>query len=205
MSNSMSPKICGRTGMGKSPRCIFNPMYALAIIVVSTIPAILFLVVILRMDRREPEPLQLVVKVIGLGAVAAIIAALVELGLDRFPAFHAGGLAGAAAASFIQVAPVEELCKLAVVLLFVWKNPNFNEENDGVVYLGASAIGFALLENIAYVVDKGIGTGVLRAFTAIPLHVFTAVVLGLFVGRARFSTGPRRARPSSRRDSPLPG
>jgi RsiW-degrading membrane proteinase PrsW (M82 family) len=163
-------------------------MYTLAVLLVSVVPAIAFLVVILRMDRREPEPLLLVVKVIGLGAAAGIVAALVELGLDRIPVFHAEGLAGAAAASFLQIAPVEELCKLAVVLLFVWKNPNFNEENDGIVYLGASAIGFALLENIAYVIDTGIGTGILRAFTAIPLHVFTAVVLGLFVGRAHFST-----------------
>ncbi len=57
-----------------------------------------------------------------------------------------------------------------------------------MVYVGASAVGFAVLENIAYVVQNGIGTGVLRAFTSVPLHVFTAVVLGLYVGRAHFST-----------------
>ena len=55
-----------------------------------------------------------------------------------------------------------------MVLLFVWGNPNFNEENDGVVYVGASAIGFAVLENIAYVVQNGIGTGVLRAMAPLP-------------------------------------
>ena len=88
--------------------------------------------------------------------------------------------------------PVEEACKLGVVLLFIWKNPNFNEENDGIVYMGASAVGFALLENIFYVAQNGIGTGILRAFTAIPLHVLTAVVLGLHVGRAKFAASEAR-------------
>jgi protease PrsW len=162
-------------------------MYAVAIIVLSVGPALLFLFLILRMDRREPEPLALVVKVVGLGAASAIVASILEMALDRLPFFNAPGLGGAAATALIEVGPIEEACKLAVVLLFVWKNPNFNEENDGIVYVGASAIGFALLENIFYVAQNGIGTGILRAFTAIPLHVFTAVVLGLHVGRARFA------------------
>jgi len=162
-------------------------MYTVLLLAVSVAPGLAFLVVIMRMDRREPEPKALVARVLGLGAAAGIAAALVEAALDWIPLFHAGGLLGPAAEAFLQVAPVEELAKLAVVLLFVWGNPNFNEENDGVVYVGASAVGFAVLENIAYVVQNGIGTGILRAFTSVPLHVFTAVVVGLYVGRARFS------------------
>jgi RsiW-degrading membrane proteinase PrsW (M82 family) len=168
-------------------------MYALAVVAVSTIPGIAFMVLILRMDRREPEPLRLVAKVIGLGAAGAVVAALVELALDAAPLFRLEGLAGAAAVSFIQIAPIEEACKLAVVLLFAWGNPAFNEENDGIVYVGASALGFALLENILFVARGGIGTGVLRAFTSIPLHLFTGIVAGLFIGRAKFAGA--RARP----------
>jgi len=163
-------------------------VYTVLLLAVSIAPGLAFLVVIMRMDRREPEPKALVARVLGLGAVSGVAAALVEAALDWIPLFHAGGLGGPAAEAFLLVAPVEELAKLAVVLLFVWGNPNFNEENDGVVYVGASAVGFAVLENIAYVVQNGIGTGVLRAFTSVPLHVFTAVVLGLYVGRAHFSS-----------------
>ena len=163
-------------------------MYTVLLLAVSVAPGLAFLVVIMRIDRREPEPKALVARVLGLGAVAGIAAALVEAALDWIPLFHAGGLLGPAAEALLQVAPEEEAAKLAVVLLFVWRNPNFNEENDGVVYVGASAVGFAVLENIAYVVQNGIGTGILRAFTSVPLHVFTAVVLGLYVGRARFSS-----------------
>jgi len=167
-------------------------MYTGVLLVVSAAPGVLFLLLILRMDRREPEPLSLVLRVIAFGAASAVVASLVEMGLDVVPLFRGTDFANVVASSFIQVAPVEELCKLGVVLLFVWRNPNFNEENDGIVYLGASAIGFAVLENITYVVENGMGTGILRAFTAIPLHVFTAIVMGLFVGRARFAATKAR-------------
>jgi protease PrsW len=167
-------------------------MNTVLLLVISAAPAIVFLVIILRMDRREPEPLRLVISVIGLGAAAAIVAGLLEKALGVLPMFHGTGLGAAALESFVQVAIVEEGCKLLVVLLFVWRNPNFNEENDGIVYLGAASIGFALLENILYVVQSGVGTGIVRAFTAVPLHVFTAVVMGLFVGRAKFAAGRGR-------------
>jgi RsiW-degrading membrane proteinase PrsW (M82 family) len=167
-------------------------MKALAVLVVSAAPAVAFLVLILRMDRREPEPLRLVLQVIGLGAVSSILAGLAELAMDGVPLFQAGGLAGVLAVSFLQVAPIEEACKLGVVMLFAWGKPAFNEENDGIVYAGASAFGFAVLENILYVMKSGIGTGVLRAFTSIPLHIFTGIVAGLFIGRARFAGTARR-------------
>ena len=96
-------------------------------------------------------------------------------------------LAGAAAASFLEVAPVEEGVKIAVVLLVAWRRPAFNEENDGIVYMGAAAIGFSLLENIFYVLPGGFGTGIARALTSIPLHTFTGVLMGYFVGLAKFS------------------
>jgi RsiW-degrading membrane proteinase PrsW (M82 family) len=162
-------------------------LYTVAVLLVSVAPALAFLVLILALDRREPEPLALVLKVIGLGAVSAVAAALVELAVQRIPLFGMPGLAGTAAVAFLQIAPVEEACKLAVVLLYAWRKPAFNEENDGIVYAGASAIGFALLENVIYVATTGLGTGAARAFSAIPLHVFTAVLVGLHVGRARFA------------------
>jgi RsiW-degrading membrane proteinase PrsW (M82 family) len=167
-------------------------MYAILVLAISVAPALGFMLLILRMDRREPEPLGLVMRIVALGAASAVPAALLELALGRLPFFQGAGIGGAALSAFLQVAPIEELCKLSVVLFFVWNNPNFNEENDGIVYLGASSIGFALLENVLYVAGNGLGTGVLRAFSAVPLHVFTAVVMGLYVGRAKLAAGPLR-------------
>jgi len=169
-------------------------MYAALVILVSIGPAAVFLAWILHMDRIEPEPLGFVLAVVGLGALSCIPAVVVELLLEALPAPPLTGLAASAVDAFVRVAPIEELCKLGVVLLFVWKSRHFDEENDGVVYVGASALGFALLENIAYVAQGGLGVGVLRAFSAIPLHTVTGVTLGFHVGVARFTPDAGRAR-----------
>ncbi|MBP7737794.1 MAG: PrsW family intramembrane metalloprotease [Spirochaetes bacterium] len=162
-------------------------MDLLLLVITAILPPLAFMLYIYRLDRIEPEPYGLILKALALGAAAVIPAALIELSLGMIPIFALGGFAGAALKSFIVIAPVEEALKLAVVLLFIWKNMNFNEENDGIVYTGAAAIGFALLENILYVVQSGFGTGIMRAVTSIPLHTFTGVIMGYFVGIARFA------------------
>ena len=169
-------------------------MYTALVLLVSIGPAAVFLGWILHMDRLEPEPLGYVLAVVGMGAASCIPAVIVELALEALPLPVLPGLAAVAFDAFVRVAPIEELCKLGVVLLFVWRSRHFNEENDGVVYVGASALGFALLENVAYVVEGGIGVGVMRAFSAIPLHLVTGVTLGFHVGVARFTPDAVHAR-----------
>ncbi|MEM7184321.1 MAG: PrsW family glutamic-type intramembrane protease [Spirochaetota bacterium] len=160
---------------------------------ISILPGVLLLLYILYMDRNEREPFRLVLMTMFLGALSTIPAGFLESWISTLhPIFEERQgmtLFQAAMISFVQVAPVEEFCKLSVVLLYVWRKANFNEENDGIVYVASSALGFAIFENVLYVFQHGFGTGVLRAFTAVPLHTFTAVIMGFFVGLARFSQG----------------
>ena len=48
-----------------------------------------------------------------------------------------------------------------------------------------ASLGFAILENILYVASGGIGTGILRAFTAIPLHCTVGVIMGALYAKGR--------------------
>lgn len=157
------------------------------LVFLALVPGFGLLYFILYMDRNEQEPLGLVIFVILMGAVSAVPAGLIEMGLQSvtFPAMGVWG--NAFMEAFLKVAWVEELCKLAVVFLVVWRKPAFNEESDGIVYVTSSALGFAILENILYVLNHGIGTGIMRAITAVPLHCFTGVVMGYFVGKAKVS------------------
>jgi protease PrsW len=164
------------------------------LLILAVLPGIILLAIILFMDRNEREPLGIVLRVLLLGAASCIPAIIIELVLGVIPIFKIGGFAGAVFTSFIQVAPVEEFCKLSVVLLFVWKNNNFNEENDGIVYVGASALGFAIFENIFYVTSGGFNTGIIRALTAMPLHCFTGVLMGFFVGLAKFAGNRKKTK-----------
>ena len=81
----------------------------------------------------------------------------------------------------------EELFKFLVLRWYVWRKPHFDEPLDGVVYGATASLGFATLENILYVGSHGLEMAVLRALTAVPGHAFTGVVMGAFLGRARFA------------------
>jgi RsiW-degrading membrane proteinase PrsW (M82 family) len=163
----------------------------LVLLLVGMTPAVLYLSFIMYLDRREPEPLELIVKLMLLGAISVLPALTLELGLGKLPFFAVRNGLDNLRVLFLKVAPVEEACKLFPALFYVWRSPDFSEENDGIVYIGASALGFAAVENILFVMAGGYNVGISRAFTALPLHTFTGVMMGYFVGTARFGE-PRR-------------
>ncbi len=74
--------------------------------------------------------------------------------------------------------------------MLCWNSKNFNEENDGIVYAGTASLGFALAENILYVlrdIHSGFVVGIMRALTSIPLHTFCGVIMGYYIGLAKFA------------------
>ena len=152
----------------------------------AVIPPILFMLYIYWMDRHKPESMKHVLIALLLGALSTVPAVIVQLALDFIPLFSLPGTAGSFFESFFLVAPSEEFFKFIVIYLFVKRKAFFDEVNDGIVYYGTGAIGFALLENILYVFGNGVGTGLLRAFTSIPLHTFCGVIVGYHAGLARF-------------------
>lgn len=166
-------------------------MNVLTLVAVAILPPIAFLLYIHHLDRTDPESHRIILKALMLGAAAVIPAGIAEKLLESIPAFSMGGILGATIKSFVVIAPIEEAIKLAVVLLFIWKDPEFNEENDGIVYVGAAAVGFAMLENVLYVVQSGFFTGIMRAVTSVPLHTFTGVLMGYYVGIAKFAPTPK--------------
>ncbi len=89
--------------------------------------------------------------------------------------------------AFVIVALVEEFSKYIIVRYFAQVRREFNEPFDGIVYAVMVSMGFATLENILYVFQYGFSTGVLRAFTAVPAHATFAILMGYFMGKAKFS------------------
>ncbi len=167
-------------------------MEPLLLIIIGIAPPVGFLAYILYLDRIEPEPMGFIIKILLLGGLAVIPVGLAELALMNLAFFSGTGLSGAAIKSFFLIAPAEEAAKLLLVMLVAWRNRNFNEENDGIVYAGTASIGFAMAENLLYIAQFGIATGIMRAVTAIPLHTFTGVIMGYFIGIARFAPAPGR-------------
>ena len=63
-----------------------------------------------------------------------------------------------------------------------WRLPDFDCQYDGVVYAVFVSLGFALWENISYVLHFGFSTALVRAVTAIPGHSCFGVFMGVFYG-----------------------
>ena len=123
------------------------------------IPALLPVVLILRyvylLDKNEREPLGFVLKIVVLGAVFSIPCAAVERFMMSLIAsvYDSATIDYAWMENTVGVALVEEFSKWLVLMLFVWKNKNFDYRYDGVVYAVSASLGFAALENILYVIS----------------------------------------------------
>ena len=48
-------------------------------------------------------------------------------------------------------------------------------------------MGFATLENILYADRFGLQTVMIRAFTAVPAHAIFAIIMGYYIGLAKFN------------------
>ena len=145
------------------------------------IPAAILFVRIYQLDHIEKEPRRLLGKLVLFGALAAVPAALAQLLLTR----AAGAALGRSTVwyllldNFVIVACSEELAKLLPVRLAAWDHPAFDYRFDAIVYSVSSALGFAAVENILYVLQSDLRTAVSRA------HFFFAVSMGLLLSRAK--------------------
>jgi Predicted membrane protein len=154
----------------------------LGLLALAIAPAIFVLCYFYLKDQYEPEPLGWVIKVFFIGAFMVIPAALLEA---PFPE----GL-------FVTVivAPiVEESLKFAAVYFTVYRDEEFDEPVDGIVYGVAAALGFAMVENIMYVLEGGLAVGIVRAIASVPAHALFASIWGYTLGLARFR--PEKERP----------
>ena len=87
----------------------------------------------------------------------------------------------------IGVALIEEFSKWFFAYFLGYKNKEFDEIYDMLLYCGFVALGFATFENILYVFtsDNSLGTALLRAVTAVPGHVCDAIFMGYYLGIAK--------------------
>lgn len=88
---------------------------------------------------------------------------------------------------FLGVAAIEEFSKWIFVYRLEYNDNEFNHLYDGIVYAAFVALGFACFENVLYVFEYGISTGVIRAITAIPGHLCDGIMMGYYLSMAKLS------------------
>jgi RsiW-degrading membrane proteinase PrsW (M82 family) len=158
------------------------------------IPALVAMWLVDRMDRKRPEPANTRWLVTIFGALSVIPAIILEtvvsnsLGEQIAPTMT---YQGASFKAFVVAAAIEEACKIAVVYWIVWRRPEFDERMDGIVYASRAGLGFALVENVGYLLQEAtlgglLQTWILRAVLAVPGHAMWTGMIGAMAARRRF-------------------
>lgn len=155
------------------------------LIYIAALPVVLICLYVYTKDK-EKEPKKLLSKLMLWGVFSIIPVVIVELILDIF--FKITGnedLIIIFLYCFIGVGLIEEFAKWIISYKVVYKNNEFNESYDAIVYSVFTSLGFALVENILYVLSNGVITGLLRAFTSVPAHTCTGIVMGYYLGLSK--------------------
>lgn len=159
------------------------------LLAIALAPAFIIMIYIYFKDKYEKEPIRLLLKNFGLGASVSIIITLIvgSVGNYFYPITDPLSILQQFVKAFVIVALVEEFSKYVIVRYFAQRNKEFDEPFDGIIYAVMVSMGFAAIENILYVFQFGMQNGILRAFTAVPAHATFGVLMGYFMGKAKFA------------------
>lgn len=159
------------------------------LLLLAVTPIMIVLIYIYFKDKFEKEPIHFLLKNFLLGAIVSVLITLILSGVlnSIYPLTDNQSIYQQFIKAFFVVALVEEFSKFVIVKYYAQKNKEFNEPFDGIVYAVMVSMGFAALENILYVFQYGFSTGVTRAFTAVPAHATFGILMGYFMGIAKFS------------------
>jgi len=157
----------------------------LNIVFIALAPVFIILFYVYFRDKYEKEPIKILLKSILAGVFITIPVVYTERFLTNLFDFEKQ-ISQATYTAFIVAAITEESFKYAVLILLIWKNRNFNEKFDGIVYAVFVSMGFAAVENIFYVMNYGLTVGWTRAITAVPAHAIFGIIMGYYFGLAKF-------------------
>lgn len=165
------------------------------------LPAAALAFYIYKKDKAEKEPPRLLFKLLGVGALCVIPAGLLNTLLISLESAVFYGSASYEPTefsgrtviyyliqTFLIIGPVEEGLKWTATRLLTAKNKNFNSLFDGIVYCVFTSLGFAAAENVMYVFEYGFSGALIRAVTAVPGHMFFAVIMGYYYSEWHIKT-----------------
>lgn len=158
------------------------------------IPMLLYLFIIWKMDKYEPEPLMIVFKHFLWGAFGAVFFGILGSELLSTPmSYFVFDELQFSLLQTVLVAPfVEEITK-GIYLLRSSKTKVFDNLTDGLVYGGAIGLGFGMTENFLYFVTYGdsieawIYLVVVRSGFSAVMHCMSTATLGAFFGVGKYS------------------
>jgi RsiW-degrading membrane proteinase PrsW (M82 family) len=138
-------------------------------------------------EETHPEPKRLIAFVFIVGMAFGFFTVAIE---NIFSGWAAGiGIQELSLLSLFGLAIIEEVMKFAAAHFAIYRNPNFSEPVDAMIYMIVAALGFATLENIgaisgispqAALIPAVLTTVSLRFVGATLLHTLTSGIVGYY-------------------------
>ncbi|TQR19792.1 glutamic-type intramembrane protease PrsW [Psychrobacillus vulpis] len=86
---------------------------------------------------------------------------------------------------------LEEFFKWLILIIAIYNHVEFDDPYDGILYGASVSLGFATVENILYLLSFGMDEAFLRALLPVSSHALFGVVMGYYIGRAKFSVSKK--------------
>lgn len=159
------------------------------LILAAIAPAFMVIIYIYLKDKYEKEPKRVMIYSFLLGAIVSVlITTILYVFFDYFlPLNNKFSLTQLFIKAFFVVGLSEEFSKYVIVRYYSQPRRAFNEPFDGIVYAVMVSMGFAMVENLMYVFQGGLQVALIRAFTAVPAHATFGIIMGYFMGKAKFN------------------
>jgi RsiW-degrading membrane proteinase PrsW (M82 family) len=172
------------------------------------LPALVWLWFWLKEDKLKPEPNWMILKTFIAGGFAVLGAFLLQhLSINILSRFgfslnlEAEELISTSfflsSLGFLLVwAGIEEIVKFLATFFVAFRNRNYDEPIDAMMYIIITAIGFAAVENTLFLLDTSISggntmslllTGNMRFLGATVVHILSSAIVGIMISFAFYS------------------
>lgn len=161
------------------------------IFITALLPIVVLLIFIYHKDKYDKEPIGKLLLTFFVGCMSVVPAGLMEQMLSAYQPEYP--ILGAIYDGYVVAGLSEELWKLLLLMLVIWRSRHFDEYFDGIVYATYLSLGFACVENVMYVFGSTdpMGTAFMRGLLAVPAHFLFAVTMGYYLSIAKFDPEKR--------------
>ena len=160
----------------------------MTLLISSIAPALLIMFLLYKHDL-DKEPIQMLVKAFFGGVLSIFIALAIALPLGLFESAFPSGFMQSFYSAFFGAAIPEEFAKWLIFYWLIKKAPHFDQYYDGILYAIFISMGFALVENILYVMSGGLSVAISRAIFSVPGHMLFAIPMGYYLSISKFEEG----------------
>lgn len=162
---------------------------SLFMFLIAIIPPIIIMRIVYNIDS-EKEPLKLILSMFAVGILSGSITILsvylIQYYFPQLEKLNSENLYSMFLYTFLTIGIIEEYSKWFFSYNICWKNRAFDQKYDAIVYTVAMSLGFAILENVLYLMSNDIRVGFLRAIFSVPGHGIFAIISGFYLGKSKY-------------------